>query len=145
MYKCTTCNHVQETKPPRGNTIVEIILWVIFLFIFLPIPLIYSLWRHLGSKVKCPHCKHKVLFVPFRAEKPMVGAVKLTEQSFVDKFNNSEEAAKEFHIESKKFATSKLTIVIGIIFAIIAGAALNISKQPNSDSQSHLYKLINKG
>lgn len=55
---CMTCGEdsmLASEGAKRGNTTMEVLLWVLFLW---PIALVYSVWRRIGkgAKAACPSC-----------------------------------------------------------------------------------------
>lgn len=125
MHQCNICQYETSEKPTRGNTIVEIALWIFFILLFFPIiPIIYSLWRHLGSKVKCPHCGHRSLFIPVRKAanaEEYLSKPTLEEKTFsgtVDVQIADDDLVELLGVKNKK-STLWLSALSGIIVGII--------------------------
>jgi hypothetical protein len=50
---CNRCGHyIFEVGAVKGTFVMEVFLWLVFL----PIGIIYSLWRLTGRKCNCPGC-----------------------------------------------------------------------------------------
>lgn len=115
MFKCKTCDHTIIFKPERGSLMLEIVLWLLFAFVFLPIPLFYSLWKRLGSKVFCQNCKQHTLYIPANSvnKKPLVGSVDLkTEETGYAKLTN-------FSVKKEKTLNKALSIILKALAAVL--------------------------
>lgn len=58
-YVCSNCDYIGKRKAIKpGSGAIEWFLWLVLLF---PGP-IYSIWRILNKKYKCPHCGEEIMF-----------------------------------------------------------------------------------
>lgn len=77
---CTKCGYYgKETKHSSGTFLLEIMLWIVGLFLWplLIIALLYSLWRFGFKKKVCPKCR----------EASMIPADTPVGQELIQKFN----------------------------------------------------------
>ena len=72
LYICTQCGYVGAPKSRvRGSFIMELILWIlglIFTFVvswlFIFIPIFYSMFRLSGRYTECPQCHLRNTMIP---------------------------------------------------------------------------------
>lgn len=65
--RCVKCGYLGRPFNKKGSLGLEITLWIVCMLfapmfiLTLPVPIIYSVWRHSNRDLFCPQCGEKLL------------------------------------------------------------------------------------